>query len=630
MKLLSKSLPAILLSFVILLGACSNETDSADDPEEPAVVDGNVSVRDNFNDPELTLAELRAMPISDLTPLEMTRVMGHGINLGNTMEACNPGRRSIGADPSVFERMWGQPITTQESIDGMKAAGFSTLRIPVAWTNAMLFAVENEMNYDEWDFTIGDAYLDRVEEIINYALNAGMIVIVNNHWDHGWWSMFGHPEQEIRDLAMEIYTTMWTQLAERYGHFDGRVIFESANEELGDRFNDETAFSPTGGTLTTDEQYEMLNAVNQKFVDIIRASGGNNAQRFLLVKGFHTCVIRTSDDRFSMPSDPADKLILGVHYYEPSSYCLQSDGVGSWGTISDVERMREHFNLLERFTEQGYGILIGEWGVLRNFGEDRITFMTNLLALADKYGIATTLWDTGGIYCREDYIIRCRYGTDDHIDDVAALFKAHCVEARAEMTIDDIVFAAEMSLIQLLRKAEARPQITFSDDEAFAWLMFSNGDFTLQYSVGDLYNPNNVPPGLVPTDVEVTGPGTYTVALDFTGTSGGRVNGIAFSALAIMNGELLWPGYVIELTEVLINGERAEPNGVPYTTNDDPVTTRVNLYNQWVNDETDIDPETARTPGGVTENLTAQPFAAYKDTRIETIQITFEYYAPEG
>jgi endoglucanase len=160
--------------------------------------------------------------------------------------------------------------------------------------------------------------------------------------------------------------------------------------------------------------------------------------------------------------------------------------------------------------------------------------------------------------------------------------------------------------------------------------MFSNGDFTFQYSVGDLYNPNNVPPGLTVTDVPVTGAGTYTIGLDFTGTSGGRVNGIAFSAIGIMNGELLWPGYIIELTEVLINGERAEPNGVPYTTNDDPVTTRVNIYNQWVNNETDIDFEKARAPGGVTENLTAQPFAAYKDTRIETIQITFEYYAPEG
>jgi endoglucanase len=626
MKLLRKSLLSALLAFVILLGACG-ATETVDDPANPDNPDnpvvGGGSQRDNLNDPELTLAELKAMPVSDLTALEMTRIMGHGINLGNTMEACNNAERFPMQDPSFYEQLWGQPITTQESINGMKAAGFSTLRVPVAWTNAMNFAVNNELDYENWEFTIDPRYLDRVEEIINYALNAGMIVIVNNHWDHGWWSMFGHPEQEIRDLAMEIYTTMWTQVAERYNHFDGRLILESANEELGRRLNDRTAYSPTGGTLTEDECYEMTTIINQRFIDIVRGTGGNNAERFLLVKGFCTDVLKTVDERYVMPVDPAGKLILGVHYYTPWSYCGDTSGVGGWGTTSEVEEMNHLLSLLTKYTDQGYGILLGEWGVLDNVGEDRYNFFTNFLALADKYGFATTLWDTGGVYCRTEFRIRARHDDDDAIDSVARLFKSLCVDARADLSIDDIIFNAEMTLVQSLRRAEARPQFVFTADEAFAWIMYACGDWTIQYSVGDQYRPESRPNGLISVDPEVTGAGTYTVSLDFTETDGGFANGFEFAAVGIVNAEILWPGYIMEFTEVLINGEPVEAVGVPYTTNDNPVTTRVNIFNQWVSD---IDYDTARAPGGDLSDITAKPFEHLRLERIYTISITFDYY----
>ena len=115
----------------------------------------------------------------DLTSLEAAKLMGNGINLGNTMEAY--GRKVLGitAEVSKYETLWGQPVTTQEMIDKMKEAGFDTLRVPVAWTNTM--------DFENGDYKISDRYLDRVEEIINYGLNAGMYVIINDHWDGGWW-----------------------------------------------------------------------------------------------------------------------------------------------------------------------------------------------------------------------------------------------------------------------------------------------------------------------------------------------------------------------------------------------------------------------------------------------------------
>ena len=121
---------------------------------------------------------------ASLTAVELTRLMGNGTNLGNTMEACDSGTGSVSEDLGCYETMWGQPVTTQEMISGMKAAGFDTLRIPVAW-------MTNATDLAKGDCTISEAYLDRVEEIINYALNADMYVIVNDHWDGGWYGMFG-------------------------------------------------------------------------------------------------------------------------------------------------------------------------------------------------------------------------------------------------------------------------------------------------------------------------------------------------------------------------------------------------------------------------------------------------------
>ena len=167
---------------------------------------------------------------SDLTSVELVRLMGNGINLGNTMEAYGHLEIGTNAPVSSYETFWGQPVTTQEMISGMKQAGFDTLRIPVAWTNTM--------DYESGDYTIREDYLDRVEQIINYALDAGMYVIVNEHWDGGWLGMFGSANPDTRAAGMELYVSMWTQIAERYREYSDYLIFESANEELGDRLNE--------------------------------------------------------------------------------------------------------------------------------------------------------------------------------------------------------------------------------------------------------------------------------------------------------------------------------------------------------------------------------------------------------
>ena len=162
--------------------------DSVEAPADPSVeVKEDVQTGDDITTTE-------PADSNSLSSIEMAYIMGNGINLGNTMEAY--GRNSVGvnSDPYLYETFWGQPETTQEMVSGMKAAGFDTLRIPVAWTNAM--------NFETGDYTIGEAYLDRVEEIINYALNEDMYVIVNDHWDGGWWGTVSYTHLTLPTMAV--------------------------------------------------------------------------------------------------------------------------------------------------------------------------------------------------------------------------------------------------------------------------------------------------------------------------------------------------------------------------------------------------------------------------------------------
>ena len=260
---------------------------------------------------------------TELTSLELVTLMGNGINLGNTMEAYGRAVYGTTASVSSYETYWGQPVTTQEMITAMKNAGFDSLRIPIAWTNAM--------NYESGDYTIREDYLNRVEEIINYALNEDMYVIINDHWDGSWWGMFGSASEETRRQAMELYISMWTQIAERYKEYSDYLIFESANEELGSRLND-VDVAADSGTLSEQECFELTNTINQTFVDTIRGTGGNNAQRFLLIAGYNTDIQKTCDSRFVMPTDTAEnKLMISVHYYTPWGYCGNSS-LSVWGT----------------------------------------------------------------------------------------------------------------------------------------------------------------------------------------------------------------------------------------------------------------------------------------------------------
>ena len=555
-----------------------------------------------------------------LTALEATRLMGNGINLGNTLEACDNNVGIKTNTPLSYETHWGQPKTTQAMIDGMKAAGFDTIRIPVAW-------MTNATHLYEGDYTIDAGYMDRVEEVVRYARKAGMYVIINDHWDGGWYGMFGSESAETRALAMEAYKGMWQQIAERFRDYSDYLIFESANEELGGRFDENSPLYCSDSVvtyLTDDERYALTNEINQTFVDVVRATGGNNATRFLLIAGYSTDINQTCDDRFQMPKDTADsKLMVSVHYYDPWSYCGASSAVSAtkWGKVSDYEYMDQQLAKMTKFTEAGYGVVIGEYGALPcsdGLKDNTLAYHTAFLDACTKYNLTNCLWDCSGLYKRVSQTFAD--------DDILAMYQEKRQANEEGQDYADVQAAAAAEAAAAAAEAPVtflQDAVVVDDQTALAWIMWNDGSWALTHSVGDTYNADSISEGLVATNAVITGEGKYTVGLDFTGTAQGYSASVAFAAIGISNGEALYPNYVINIKEVRINGEIYRLKGRAYTTSDDGVCTRVNLYNEWV---TSV-PKTARLPGGNLAGATPTPINRNDAViaEIKTIEIDFEY-----
>lgn len=600
----SKGLAVILAAVLAMTGCSGNNTSLTENSVQSDVStpDASGSAPDSQ-----TPAEANSM-----TSLEVIRAMGNGINLGNTLEAYNHAGYLNGQNPTDAEICWGQPRTTQEMIQGMKAAGFDTIRIPIAWTNGM--------NYESGDYTIDSRLMDRVDEVVTWALDADMYVIINDHWDGSWWGMFGAAEQETRDKAMEMYKSMWTQIGEHFADRSYKLIFESANEELGDRLNDKDV-TGSKGKLTENECYETTNLINSEFVKLIRSQGGMNADRFLLIAGYNTDIAKTCDERFKMPEDSADsKLLLSVHYYTPWDYC-GTDGVNQWGSPSDYDEQNGLFEKLSKFSDQGFGVVIGEYAVMMKNGgikADTDRFYSNLMDNCDLYDFCPVLWDCSNFYKRITNTL-----SDEKL---AELFSERAVANEAGKTTEEIKSEAKSRIEETRTNAESEAmadvELPPSEDAAIAWIMFQSSDYTKAYSVGDTYDPTNKTKGIREKNTLITGAGTYTVSLDFSEC--GAAKGVAFSALGISNGEDLFPGYTYTIDKILINNAPYDLDGREFTTSDDKHCTRVNLYNGWVSSL----PKEARTTDGDLTDCSAQIMNIGDKTTIESISVTFTVHEP--
>jgi endoglucanase len=334
----------------------------------------------------------------DMTTMDIVNDMGMGINLGNTFESCGDWITQWGeSKPSSFETAWGSPIVTEQLIQGYKKAGYDSLRIPVAWSNMMA---------NDGQYKIHPDYLARVTEVVDWALDADLYVIINLHWDSGWLEKV--PTEY--DECIKKYTAIWNQISDAYRDYGDYLIFESQNEELGWS----SVWNPWGGTQGKEESFNYANSINQTFVDIVRSSGGNNEKRHLLISGYNTNIGHTCDPLFKMPEDPANRCAVSVHYYDPAGFAILTEDADwgkaspTWGTEEEYAYLNEQMDMLKTtFVDKGIPVIIGEYGCPKeNKEEDSVRkFLTAVCeASLSRGGICPVLWDITNLhYDRQKY-----------------------------------------------------------------------------------------------------------------------------------------------------------------------------------------------------------------------------------
>lgn len=331
-----------------------------------------------------------------------------GLNLGNTMEAYDAGNcekvsftwiPDQGNTTRAYETCWGAPVTTQKIIDGIKEAGFSTVRIPVFWGNMM-------ENNGKWE--INPDYIARVREIVDYCFKNDLYVVVNiHHFD----------EFIIRRYSLEncqlIIENIWTQIASYFEQYSEKLVFEGFNEYLGgDQFNEVGKLQ----SLSRSNAFNLANKLNQTFVSAVRATGGNNEKRVLIVSGYWTNIDLTTSSEFILPEDSAEnKIMVSVHYVDNTPYWTNIIGSQEW-----VDYIEDQCQKLNRaFTSRNIPVFLGETTARypgRNFSKNKLPeYSTSeaclkytLQRLLD-YGYVPVIWDTensSNFYSRTKYQIR--------------------------------------------------------------------------------------------------------------------------------------------------------------------------------------------------------------------------------
>jgi endoglucanase len=327
----------------------------------------------------------KSCEFTETSSLDFVKNMTCGWNLGNTMEA-------VGISGSASETFWGQPSTTKAMIDSLAASGIKSIRIPVSWSNHM-----------DKKYTIDQSWMKRVKQIVDWAIEDGMYVIINTHHDN--WENGNkiptakgyYPNQACFEESERFLTNVWTQISLAFNNgYDQHLIFETLNEPRLRGTSQE--WWNNRGTDTYKEGAEYLNKLNQVCLDAIRKSGGNNAKRFVMIPGLRAAVDSALAPEFSLPQDSAeDKLILSVHMYDPQDFALNTPGAKKFVQAHKDALNRSFDSLYEAYISKGIPVVIGEYAATNKDNlEERVKWTNFFLEESRKYGITACLWDNGG------------------------------------------------------------------------------------------------------------------------------------------------------------------------------------------------------------------------------------------
>jgi len=301
------------------------------------------------------------------TAMELAAMMYPGWNLGNTLEGGNSDNLWNNNGGLTAEISWQKTYTSQAIIDYVKAQGFKSVRIPCAWAMGHIT--------DASACTIDEAWMARVKDVVDYCISAGLYVILNDHWDGGWLEdSFADTSDATIASNKDKLTKIWTQIANTFADYDEHLLFAGLNEPN----NSNTSVFKTTASVNALYAYE------QAFIDAVRATGGNNATRTLIVQGPATDIDLTNTyfDATKLTDTANSRLMVEVHFYSPWQFAgLESDA--SWGNVwyywgssntggSSDRTASSAYNesyvnkqmakMKSKFADKGYPVIIGEYG----------------------------------------------------------------------------------------------------------------------------------------------------------------------------------------------------------------------------------------------------------------------------
>ena len=327
--------------------------------------------------PDLTITR-KAIPENEA--MGFLKNMGVGWNLGNTFDATK-GNWNRNADEMTVETSWVGIKTTEEMIEAIQNAGFSSIRVPISWHDHV-----SGPNHE-----INERWLDRVQEVVNWAYDRGMYVIINIHHDEDQFL----PASSHYEESAHYVECIWQQLAARFQDYDQRLIMESMNEPRLMNSSYEWVFDPNAPECV--DAADCLNRLNQLFVDTVRASGGNNAERYLMVPAYDAAPGNAVRDSFVLPTDSADnKIIVSAHAYTPYDFTLNQNGGNTFGTQNQKADIVGFMNsLYNQYIVNGIPVVIGEYGAMvkGNNLQDRVDWAAFYVASASARNLPCLYWD---------------------------------------------------------------------------------------------------------------------------------------------------------------------------------------------------------------------------------------------
>ncbi len=339
---------------------------------------------------------------------QLAALINIGINIGNTME-CTEGEGS-----------WGGVKVNKAYIKGLKAAGFNAVRIPCAWNSHLA---------DNKTYEIDASWLQRVKQVVTWCVDNGLYVVLNDHWDGGWL------EDNIFDASKEADITaeqkaIWTQIASNFNSFDEHLLYAACNEPgMNETSSGGKSWKSDASAVARVIKYE------QTMIDAVRATGGNNATRVLIMPGLGVSISDIYDYQPALPTDQvADRLMVEAHFYEPYQFALMEEEA-SWGKmyyfwgkdnkVSGSDRNtpdeyaeawvdKQMAKMKAKYVDQGIPVILGEFSAsFRNLSENQaehdksvVYYGEYVAKVAKNNGLVPFYWETGSVINRTDGTVK--------------------------------------------------------------------------------------------------------------------------------------------------------------------------------------------------------------------------------